>query len=226
VSAAVPGSDRFLDALTPAQRSDLLDRGRRRRYPAGTVLFGEGDRSDRCFVVEEGTVKIARLTEEGREVIYAVRRPGEIIGELAVLDGGPRSASATALEDVSTVQLDSGQFLSFLETNPSAMLVLVRMVAARLRDADIKLSEFAAADAAGRLARRLVQLSQEHGVDDADGRVITLPLSQDELAGWTGASREAVAKALAQFRQRGWVTTARRRITVHDIEALRRRGTP
>jgi CRP-like cAMP-binding protein len=128
------------------------------------------------------------------------------------------------LEPVDAVQLDAAQFLSFLEVSPKAAMWLVRSVLGRIRDADRKRAEFASSDAAGRLARRLAELAEDHGEQDGTDVRIVLPLSQEELAGWTGASREAVAKALAQFRSRGWLSTERRRITVHDLEALRRRG--
>jgi CRP-like cAMP-binding protein len=217
---------RFLHSLDQELRESLVSVGTRRRFPAGATLLAEGDQSDRCLVIEHGMVKIGRLTEEGREVVFGVRGPGDLIGEMALFDGSPRSASVIALEDVSAVQLEAEALLSFLVANSSAALALIKLLAGRLRDADQKLAEFTASDAAGRLARRLVELTEEHSEDVEGGRRIVLPLSQDELAGWTGASREAVAKALAQFRQRGWVTTERRRITVHDVEALRRRGTP
>lgn len=217
---------RFLHSLEPELRAALVALGARRRFPSGATLLAEGDQSDRCLVVEHGMVKIARFTEEGREVVFGVRGPGDLIGEMALFDGSPRSASVIALEDVSAVQLESDVLFAFLADHPSASLALIKLLAGRLRDADQKLAEFTASDAAGRLARRLVELTEEHAEDVEGGRRIVLPLSQDELAGWTGASREAVAKALAQFRQRGWVTTERRRITVHDVDALRRRGAP
>jgi CRP-like cAMP-binding protein len=215
----------LLAALDPPARAELLSRGVRRRYPTGSTLFAEGDRSDRCFLLESGNVKIVQVTADGREVLLGVRGRGELIGEWSVIDDEPRSASAVALEPVDVVQLDAGKFLGFLESSPKAAMWLVRTVLSRIRDSDRKRVEFSAADAGGRLARRLAELADEHGEKAGDGVRIALPLSQEELAAWTGASREAVAKALAQFRSRGWLSTERRRITVHDLEALRRRGT-
>jgi CRP-like cAMP-binding protein len=165
-----------------------------------------------------------QVTADGREVLLGVRGKGELIGEWSVIDGLPRSASAVALEPVDAVQLDAVQFLGFLEASPKATLWMLRSVLARLRDSDRKRAEFASSDAAGRLARRLTELAERHGQPVDGGIRITLPLSQDELAGWTGASREAVAKALAQFRGRGWLSTERRRITLHDVDALKKRA--
>jgi CRP/FNR family cyclic AMP-dependent transcriptional regulator len=219
-----PDGDTLLDVLDDSARAELLARGIRRRYPAGATLFAEGDRSDRCFLLDSGNVKIVQVTADGREVLLGVRGPSELIGDWSVIDGLPRSASAVALEPVDAVQLDAVQFLGFLEASPKAALWMLRSVLARLRDSDRKRAEFAASDAAGRLARRLAELADQHGQPVDGGVRITLPLSQDELAGWTGASREAVAKALAQFRTRGWLSTERRRITVHDLEALQRRA--
>jgi CRP/FNR family cyclic AMP-dependent transcriptional regulator len=214
----------LLDALDEAARAELLARGIRRRYQAGATLFAEGDRSDRCFLLQRGNVKIVQVTADGREVVLGVRGSGELIGDWSVIDGLPRSASAVALEPVDALQLDAMQFLGFLEVSPKATLWMLRSVLHRLRDSDRKRAEFAASDAAGRLARRLAELADEHGQPVDGGIRITLPLSQEELAGWTGSSREAIAKALAQFRSRGWLSTERRRITVHDVDALRKRG--
>jgi CRP-like cAMP-binding protein len=224
VGDADPAGATLLDALDETARGELLARGIKRRYPAGATLFAEGDRSDRCFLLERGNVKIVQVTADGREVVLGVRGGGELIGDWSVIDGLPRSASAVALEPVEAVQLDAMQFLGFLEASPKATLWMLRSVLSRLRDSDRARAEFASSDAAGRLARRLAELADQHGQPVDGGVRITLPLSQEELAGWTGASREAIAKALAQFRNRGWLSTERRRITLHDLEALRRRG--
>jgi CRP-like cAMP-binding protein len=224
VAGDVGPADTLLDVLDDTARAELLARGIRRRYPAGATLFAEGDRSDRCFLLETGNVKIVQVTADGREVLLGVRGSGELIGDWSVIDALPRSASAVALEPVDAVQLDAVQFLGFLEASPKVTLWLLRNVLGRLRDSDRKRAEFASSDAAGRLARRLTELAAEHGQAVDGGVRITLPLSQEELASWTGASREAIAKALAQFRGRGWLSTERRRITLHDLEALRRRA--
>src|SRR4051812_19311565 len=154
--------DTLLDALDEQARQELLTRGMRRRYPPGATLFAEGDRSDRCFLLERGNVKIVQVTADGREVLLGVRGANELIGDWSVIDGQPRSASAVALEPVDAVQLDATQFLSFLEVSPKAAMWLVRSVLGRIRDADRKRAEFASSDAAGRLARRLVELAEEH----------------------------------------------------------------
>src|SRR3954469_22071081 len=222
---SAPEAITMLEALDDGARAELLARGIKRRYQAGATLFAEGDRSDRCFLLERGNVKIVQVTADGREVVLGVRGGGDLIGDWSVIDGLPRSASAVALEPVEAVQLDAMQFLGFLEVSPKATLWLLRSVLHRLRDSDRKRAEFASSDAAGRVARRLAELADQHGQPVDGGVRITLPLSQEELAGWTGASREAVAKALAQFRGRGWLSTERRRITLHDLDALPPRGT-
>src|SRR5438445_2386291 len=108
-----PFGDSLLDVLDDGARAELLARGIRRRYQAGATLFAEGDRSDRCFLLEHGNVKIVQVTADGREVLLGVRGSGELIGDWSVIDGLPRSASAVALEPVEAVQLDAVQFLGF-----------------------------------------------------------------------------------------------------------------
>ena len=144
------------------------------------------------------------------EILLAVRGPGALLGEVSAVDGGPRSASVAALEPVEAVVLTAAVFVDFLRSHAAAATVLLQLVVARLRDADRKRIEFAAYDIASRVARRLVELAERFGEPDDKGVRITVALSQDELAGWVGASREAVAKALRVLRDRGLVTTGRR----------------
>jgi CRP/FNR family transcriptional regulator, cyclic AMP receptor protein len=116
-------------------------------------------------------------------------------------------------------------FRRFLDERPRICLALVALLSRRLRDSDRRLVQFATSDTLGRVAARLVQLCDEHGRADGCGGIhIELPLTQEDLAGWTGASLESTAKALRQMRGLGWVETARRSITVRDVEALRRRA--
>lgn len=217
---------RFVALLGAADAEALHASGVRRRYPRATTLFLEGDRSDRVLVVISGRVKLVSLSADGRESILAIAGPGDLLGEIAAIDGHPRSATAIALEAVQVLVIPVEQFLSYLERTPAAATFLLRMLCSRLRDADRKRLEFGVYDTVGRVARRLVEMAGRFGEEEgAGGGVrITLTLSQEELAGWVGASREAVVKALRHLRDRGWIETRRREIRVIDLPALSRRA--
>lgn len=200
----------------------LVHDGRRHRYEPGATVFHEGDRAGSVVVLERGRVKVTHMSENGRDTLLAVRGRGEVLGELAVLDGGPRSATVTALEPVVALVLPGAAFRAVLEGDGRLGLAVLRILDGRLREADRTRVEFAALDASTRLALRLLELSDRDGDLAADGTGTGLALTQDELAAWVGASREAVTKALRTFREQGWIATGRRRITVLDDAALRR----
>jgi CRP-like cAMP-binding protein len=187
-------------------------------------LFVEGTRSDSVVIVISGRVKIFTSAEDGTEVMLAVRGPGAILGELAAIDGQPRSASVTSLETTEILTVGFREFTAFLHTHPRTMWLLMRILTDRLRDADRKRIEFGIYDSLNRVARRLIELADRFGEPTESGIRITLPLTQEELANWVGASREAVTKALRTLRTDGYVRTHRRTFTVIDIEGLRRRA--
>ena len=130
----------------------------------------------------------------------------------------------TAFEPVDALVVDAAAFTRYLDEHPRVTRLLLSAIVQKLRDSDRKRVEFGTHDTEGRVARRLVELAEEYGRPADRGVSITLPLTQQELAGWTSASREAVSKALGSLRACGWVSTDRRRVTVLDIEALRRRA--
>jgi CRP/FNR family transcriptional regulator, cyclic AMP receptor protein len=212
----------FGTALTDQERADLLRRCRPRRLPAGTPLFIEGTHSDNVVIVISGRVKVFTSAEDGTEVVLAMRGPGALLGELAMIDGQPHSASVKSLEATQILTIRFREFTEFLHTHPRTMWLVMRMLTDRLRDADRKRIEFGVHDTLNRVARRLVELADRFGEPTESGIRITLPLTQDELASWVGASREAVTKALRHLRTDGYVRTQRRTFTVIDIERLRR----
>jgi len=214
----------FLGTLDREQLASLHERGVTRRFRRGQAIFHEGGSSDRVVILRAGRVKVSTVTEEGREVVLAFRGPGDMLGELSAIDGEPRSATVEAVEAVEALAVAAQDFRSFLVANPDVALQLLQMLSRRLRDADRKRVEYAAHDTVGRVSARLVELAERYGEPVGRGLRIGLPLSQEELAGWVGGSREAVSKALQTLRKVGWVVTERRRITVLDIEALRRRS--
>jgi CRP/FNR family cyclic AMP-dependent transcriptional regulator len=214
----------FLDALTEEEAGDLQAAGRRRSYPAGVTLFHEGDDAGPVVVLLGGRVKVATIGGAGREAIVAVRGPGDLIGELSAIDGGLRSGTVTTLEPAQALLVPGSAFAALLERRPRIALVILRMVAGRLRYADSQQTQFATHDVVGRVAQRLVELGERFGAADGGRIEIALPLSQEELASWTGASREAVSKALQLLRSLHIVETGRKHITVLDPEALRRRA--
>jgi CRP/FNR family cyclic AMP-dependent transcriptional regulator len=214
----------FLESLSAEDREALLAVGVRRAYGAHVTLFHQGDDAGPVVVLLSGRVKIADTSDGGREAIVAVTGPGDLVGELAVIDDGPRSTTVTTLEPVDVLLVPRSAFSAFLERSPHAALVILRMVAGRLRHADAQQTQFMTHDVVGRLARRLVELCDRFGVHGERGIEIELPFSQEELASWIGASREAVSKAFQLLRSLGIVETGRLRVTVLDYEALRRHG--
>jgi CRP-like cAMP-binding protein len=184
----------------------------------------EGEASDHVVVLLAGRAKVSSYTADGKEVVLAVRGPGELLGDFSALDGATRSATVSALEPIEALIIPSERFVGYLEDHARLAILLLQTWSRRVRDADRKRVEFGAYDTPGRVARRLLELVDRYGEGDGSGMRIDLSLTQDELAGWTGSSREAVSKALREFRDRGWIETGRRTIKVLDVQALRSRA--
>jgi CRP/FNR family transcriptional regulator, cyclic AMP receptor protein len=214
----------FLGALNPKQSESFRACAVPRRFRKGHVIFHEGGVSDRVVALTSGRVKVSTTTDEGKEIVLAFRGVGDLLGELSAIDGSPRSATVEAIEPVEALALATADFRAFLLEHPEIALMLLQTLSRRLRDSDRKRVEYGAHDTVGRVAARLLELARDYGEPDARGIRINLPLSQEELAGWIGSSREAVSKALQTLRGAGWVMTERRRLTVCDPEALRRRS--
>jgi CRP/FNR family cyclic AMP-dependent transcriptional regulator len=218
LEAEIP--DNFLEALTAEEAADLRSRAVTRRFRRGATLMSQGEAPGRVLVIEQGRAKVTAITEDGRELVLAFEGPGDLLGELSALGGSPRVATVRALEPLSALAIASGEFEAFLDAHPRVALVILRVVIARLRVADRQQVEFAAYQTVTRVARRLVELAQRYGEETGDGILITLPISQEELASWAGASREAITKALHDLREVGLIETRRRHITVLDPEQL------
>jgi CRP-like cAMP-binding protein len=197
---------------------------RRLRLRPGAVLFDEGDASSRVILLLTGRAKVSTLSEDGRETVLGYRDAGDILGELAAIDGGEHLATVTVVEPGEALALPVDRFLAALEGQPGLALVLLRLIVGRLRDAGRKRAEFTALDVVGRVAHRLVELAERYG-DPVDGGIrIDLSISQRELAGWVGSSREAVNKAIQQLQHEGVIATERRHIMVLDLDGLRGRA--
>jgi CRP/FNR family cyclic AMP-dependent transcriptional regulator len=215
----------FMDRLTGAQRADLAARGRTRRLPRGAFLFHEGDPGHDVVIVEDGHAKVTLTSPGGREVVLEVCGPGELLGELSAIDGGPRSASAAALEPITTLIVPHAEFLRFVDENPGVARLLMCLLAERLRGSSSRQLEFGTNDAIGRVCTRLLDMADRYGTARPDGAIVLrTPVTQNDLAGWSGQSREAVVKAFRALRLLGWIDVDGKLIVLHDIDALRTRS--
>jgi CRP-like cAMP-binding protein len=211
-------------AGTPASPfAPLFEAGRQQHVRAGAILFSEGDVSNRVILVVSGRLKVSSFAEDGRESVIGVRSAGDLLGEFGAIDGGPHSATVTVVEAGEVISLPADRFVSGLEARPALALRLLRSVVGRLREADRRRVEFTSLQTDDRVAHRLDELVDEPGAELGPDGSVTLVITQAELAGWIGSSREAVNKALARLRDHGLVAVARGRIVVLDPPALRRR---
>jgi CRP-like cAMP-binding protein len=214
----------FFGDLRPADRELLRTEARRRTYPIGTVLFIEGDHAQHVLIILHGLIKLTKGVPDGREVVIELRGPGEILGELSAIDSEPRSATGVAIEPAEVLIIGNERFRALLATHASLATAVLTTVVSRLREASARQLEMGTADALGRVARRLVELTELRGHQrDGELRLVS-PISQQELAEWAGVSRDAVVRALTTLRRLGWVDTGRRQFVIRDLDALRQRA--
>jgi CRP-like cAMP-binding protein len=225
-------SGTFLDDLAPADRAALAEAGTARRYRKGEPLFIAGDAGGFVVLIIAGRVKVTAPAPTGAEAVLSLRGPGDLVGELSALADAPdeRVATVVALEPVVCRVVRSGDFRTILAEHPAIALGLLRMVAARLRASDRRIVEFGAYDTVRRLARLLADMAEAAGsggprVGPGEHvHVLRTGLTQDDLAGMVGASRESVARGLATLRSLGLVSTGRGRVDVRDLPGLRTFG--
>jgi CRP/FNR family cyclic AMP-dependent transcriptional regulator len=222
MSDFVPGT--FLAALDEEQRASLLEIGVVRPFPRGAALMLQDEPDERVMVLVSGRVKITRVEKDGRELVLELRDPGDLLGELSFIDGAPRVASVITLEPAMVLVMPAGGLRRYLETTPRAAVALLEIVARRLRDSTANRARFAAADTLARVAARILELAERYGEESAAGTRVQSPLSQEDLAAWTGASRAAVAEALRTMRELGWIETKRGSLTIRDLASLRGRA--
>jgi CRP-like cAMP-binding protein len=184
----------------------------------------QGEIDEHLMLLLAGRVKVTRSAEGEHELLLAIRDAGELLGELTFIDGQPRVATVTALEPVQALVLPATRFRDHLRVTPRVAVALLECVSARFRDSTVKRVEFAASDTLGRLASRIVELAERYGERSGESIAVAMPISQDELASWTGASRAGVAQGLQTMRELGWLSTERGRLIVHELEALRARA--
>ncbi|MBO3130641.1 Crp/Fnr family transcriptional regulator [Dermatophilus congolensis] len=190
----------------------------------GSVLFREGDRGDRLYVIVSGKIKLGRASIDGRENLVAVLGPGELLGELTVFDPGDRNATATAIANTELIGLTHEQLAAFLPDHPQVASALLASLARRLRRTNDSLADLVFTDVPGRVAKALIDLSHRFGQEIDDGLLVPHDLTQEELAQLVGASRETVNKALADFATRGWIRLETRAVVLLDVERLTRRA--
>lgn len=202
--------------------AQLLPEGRPVRFQPGDQIFGQGEASDHIAIITAGIVKISAATASGKEALLGLRGAGELVGELAAIDGSLRSATVLALDRVQVRLVPAATFRHFLLAHPDALMAVLAAVVVRLRESDRHRLEFVDCDVPERVRLLLAELVGTHGRPDSDGVTVRigLALSQQDIAGATGASREAVAKALRELREQGIVTTGRRQIAVRDLARL------
>ncbi|MFB7453963.1 Crp/Fnr family transcriptional regulator [Streptomyces sp. NPDC057027] len=215
------GQDRsFLHALPAADRRSLLAEGARRVYEPGEVMIRERDTTAYVLALLSGWSVVSVGTERGSRLILALRGAGEVVGDLAAVDRGPRSATVTALGTVEAVAVSGDRFRRFLAARPHATALIMRQLATRLRSADVERRALASETVLQRLAARLLELAERAGRRADGGTVLELPLPQHDLAAAIGATREAVAKALRLLREQDVVRTAHRTVVVLDMPVL------
>lgn len=222
--AELLGQSALFSALPEQAREQLASYLHRRRYRSGEALFYQGDQGNDLFLIASGRVKIASHSPEGRESLVALLGKGEIIGELSMLDGKPRSAEARAIEDTTVYVLSEPAFKEFVASHPSVTWGLMRVLAERLRRADEAVADAAFLDVPGRVAKRLLDLAEQHGITLDSGIRIGIPLTQEQLAGMVGATREGVNRAVSAFSARGVIERRGRHYVIKDLAKLEARA--
>jgi CRP-like cAMP-binding protein len=210
----------IFDGLTPAQMELLLGITTTRRLQAKEVLFRKGDPGNQLFGVMRGRLRVSATGGDAKEVVFGFLDPGEVFGEIALLDSNPRSATVEAIEPAELLALHHRDLLPFLEQHPKVAINLARLLAERLRGVSERMEDTVFLTIPARLAKKLLGLVHAYGRETAEGTRINLRLSQQELGELVGATRESVNKQLRTWVDQGIVTVDQGYITILNEEEL------
>jgi CRP/FNR family transcriptional regulator, cyclic AMP receptor protein len=222
-SAPWPGNS-LMAALSEPEREALLSVGSRVGLRRGSSMIRQGEPGEMLYVLLSGYVKVTVSADDGNEIILALRGRGDVVGEFAVIDGKPRTASVSALESVAAARIGKLPFLAFCAQYPAANGKLMRTLTEKLRMATDRRAAARFLDPGARLARTLSELAAQHGTPSPEGVVIPLPLTQADLGALAVVAQSTVERILRDFREEGIVQSQYRRTVVLDMAALQRRA--
>lgn len=210
----------LLKDLSPEDLDRVGELATTRWYQAGQPVFMKGDPGTAMMAVLSGRIRICAYSADGREVVLNVINPGEVFGEIALIDGGERTADAFAMEATELLCLSRRDFLPYLERNPEVCIKLLTIICQRLRSTSEQLEDLNFLDLRCRLAKRLLYLAAVHGEPTAKGIHIGVRLPQHLLASMIGTSREAVNKQLRDWEAKGFIDVRRGSVTILDRNSL------
>ncbi len=212
----------LLGKLSPSEIDALLRYSRVERYPVGEEIFAKGSPGNSMMIVLRGRVKISSISLTGKEIVLNIITAGQIVGEIATLDGGERSGDAVAMTDCELLVLNRRDFMPFLENRADICLMLIKILCQRLRHTSEQVEDLLFRHLEGRIAKALLQLSERTGRPEVEGRLLELHLSQSELGNIVGSSRESVNKQLQAWQRAGFIDLAKGSIVIRDPAALER----
>lgn len=206
--------------LPPEAMTALLAHARVERRKARSVIFRQDSPGYGLMAVLSGRVRISSRAPNGREIVLNIINPGEVFGEIALLDGGQRTADATAMSACELLIIDRRDFVPFLRDHPDVAIHLLAVLCDRLRRTSEQVQDLLFLDVRSRLAKTLLRLAHTHGQPTAEGPRIDLKFSQRELGGLVGLTRESINKQLRDWQKRGVINVRDGMITLSNSAAL------
>jgi len=223
-AAALLKRTQLFGELDEQTLAHLANKAVERSYKKGQLIFHQGDAGDSLFVVVEGLIKVFVTSEDGDEMVLVTLQPPDTFGELALVDGGSRSASAEALETTQVIALTRPMLLELLHAQPGVTEPLLRSLGRLLRRLTEQAADLVFLDLHGRVAKLLLQFTEERGTAGEAGVILDLHLTQTDLAAMVGGSRQSVNQILKTFEGRGYIEVRGRKIVVKRTDLLRRRS--
>ncbi len=204
------------DLLATLASKITLHEVRRRR-----VIFLPGDPGTSVYFLNSGRVKISRVTRDGKELTLCYLDPGEVFGELCLVDGGPREDMAEAMENALISEVPREEYLKLLERNAIIGARMTRLVCQRRRELERKVEDLVFKDVSAKLAELLMELAAQHGIEDRRGTLLGVKITHQEMANLIGSTRETVSLTLSQFKRNKLITSEGRRIILVDQDGLK-----
>jgi len=204
--------NRLFSGLETFYLEDMMRRGEIKYWPSASQIISEGESGDAVYFILSGKAKVTLYGEEGREIVLAILKDGDMFGEMSIIDGKPRSANVEAVKDIQCLVVNRAAFLDYLSTHHKVYMRFFAYLTGRLREATRKIGGLALLDVCGRIAHTLIGMAKE----GAGEKVVAIERpTHEELAAMIGSSREVVSRALKKMTQEGYIKIEKTRILLY-----------